>query len=76
MLAVSQGQEIDLSTRWGMRGWFWSNWCDDELHIRRFKVTWQQCPRQARAKNSRRCLQDGRTDFVIKEPTAAIVSAR
>ncbi len=34
MLAVSQGQEIDLSTPWGMRGWFWCKWRDDELRIR------------------------------------------
>ncbi len=34
MLAVSQGQEIDLSSPWGMRGWFWRKWRDDELRIR------------------------------------------
>ena len=50
MIAVSGGQEIDLSTPFGQRGWFYKKWTDsDRPNIRRFKVTWRECPRHSRA---------------------------
>jgi len=49
MLAVSRGQEIDLSTPWGQRGWFWKRWVNEANVRRRFKVTWRECPRHTAA---------------------------
>lgn len=46
MIAVSKGQEVDLSTPFGRRGWFYKKWEDDgRPDIRRFKITWRDCPR-------------------------------
>src|SRR5262249_24853470 len=46
MIAISKGQEVDLSTPWGQRGRYYRRWNDlDRKEIKRFKVTWKQCPR-------------------------------
>jgi hypothetical protein len=47
MLAVSRGQQIDLSTPFGQRGWFWQKWHNGDPRIRRFRVTWRDCPRHS-----------------------------
>lgn len=49
MVAVSKGQQIALTTPWGQRGWFWKAWESSELAARRFKITWDQCPRHTKA---------------------------
>lgn len=45
MTAVRQGQQIALSTPFGQRGFFFTEWEDEEAPWKRFKVTWKQCPR-------------------------------
>jgi hypothetical protein len=46
MLSISKGQEVDLSTPFGQRGWFYRRWIDQtDTKRRKFCVTWQQCPR-------------------------------
>jgi hypothetical protein len=54
MIAVSNGQEIDLSTPWGQRGWFWRKYTAGDHDITRFRVSWRECPRHSH-------------DFVAKE---------
>lgn len=44
MLAVSQGRLVALSTPYGQRGWFFSEW-EGEANWRRVKVSWRDCPR-------------------------------
>ncbi len=44
MLAVSRGQLLLLSTPFGQRGFFWKEW-HSANPWRRFRVTWQDCPR-------------------------------
>jgi hypothetical protein len=45
MLAVSQGRLICLSTPFGKRGFFYSEWTDQRAPWQRFQVAWQDCPR-------------------------------
>ncbi|HEV3259973.1 MAG TPA: terminase family protein [Gemmataceae bacterium] len=45
MLAVSRGRLICLSTPFGKRGFFFSEWSDEAAPWQRVKVTWEQCPR-------------------------------
>jgi len=44
MLAVSRGQLVCLSTPFGQRGFFFREWGSPHPW-RRFRVTWQDCPR-------------------------------
>ncbi len=44
MLAVSRGRLVCLSTPFGQRGFFYREWHSDNPW-RRFRVTWQDCPR-------------------------------
>ena len=46
MLAVSRGQIVCLSTPFGQRGFFFREW-HSENPWRRFRITWQDCPRIA-----------------------------
>jgi hypothetical protein len=45
MLAISKGQEIDLSTPFGQRGFFWKKWHDPKFKGKKISVPWQKCPR-------------------------------
>ena len=45
MLAVSKGQEIDLSTPFGQRGYFWRDCTDPGCSASKHRVTWRDCPR-------------------------------
>ncbi|MGL4553966.1 MAG: terminase large subunit domain-containing protein [Gemmataceae bacterium] len=49
MLSISQGQEIDLSTPFGQRGFFHRKWTDAALPLRRFQIDWRRCPRHSAA---------------------------
>lgn len=49
MLAVSGGRLIGLSTPFGKRGWFFSEWHAEASDWRRVKVTAHDCPRIAPA---------------------------
>jgi phage FluMu gp28-like protein len=44
MLAVSRGRLVALSTAFGKRGWFYSEWSGDG-QWQRFRVTADECPR-------------------------------
>jgi len=62
MIAVSKGQEVDLTTPWGQRGWFWRKWHDTErTDIRRFKVTWRECPRHTKEFIDREIREQGQS---------------
>jgi hypothetical protein len=45
MLAVSKGRLVGLSTPFGQRGWFWSEWEDAKSPFKKVKITWKDCPR-------------------------------
>jgi hypothetical protein len=45
MLAVSRGRLICLSTPFGKRGFFHSEWTDGRAPWQRFQITWKDCPR-------------------------------
>jgi hypothetical protein len=45
MLAVSGGRLVALSTPFGQRGWFFREWEHGGDAFRRFRVTWEECPR-------------------------------
>ncbi len=47
MLAVSGGRIILLSTPFGSRGFFWSEWVEGGSDWKRVRVTAEQCPRIA-----------------------------
>jgi len=49
MLAVSGGRLIGLSTPWGKRGWYHSEWHSETADWHRVKVTAHDCPRISRA---------------------------
>src|SRR5262249_2736486 len=44
MLAVSRGRLVCLSTPFGQRGFFFREW-NSPNPWRRFRITWQDCPR-------------------------------
>lgn len=45
MVAISRGQQVDLSTPFGQRGYFWKRWTAGGEEYKRFRVPWQECPR-------------------------------
>lgn len=72
MLAIRNGQEINLSTPWGQRGWFWRKWTEDP-DVERFRVTWKECPRHSEAFIARELREHG-ASWVAQEYECSFAS--